>query len=185
MELKNNLARIAVAAPLLLVTGLAFTQGRETSVTQNVAGVAWVNVSIIMQQTPGYVEAESTFTVEMQGYQRRIQLLQSELDSAIADFDRSSVVLSPSVRQQREEQLRQLQQSNGTRAQQLQVEASRRERELVGPIEERVSSVIEGLRAERNLAMIWDVSAQGSGVVAADRSLDLTGTVVQRLQAQQ
>jgi hypothetical protein len=42
--------------------------------------------------------------------------------------------------------------------------------------------VIEGIRAERNLLFIFDVGAPGNNVIAADRSLDLTAVVVQRLQ---
>ena len=57
-----------------------------------------------------------------------------------------------------------------------------RERELVAPLEERVKGIIEGLRAERNLAFIFDVGAPGNNIVAADRTLDLTALVVQRLQ---
>ena len=57
--------------------------------------------------------------------------------------------------------------------------------QLVAPLEERVKGVIEGLRAERNLIFIFDVGAPGNNIVAADRTLDLTTVVVQRLQASQ
>ncbi len=185
MQSQKNIARWAAGVPLLLVIGLAVPGLDLLEPTQNAPTVAWVNTTQIMQQAPGYTQAESTFAGEMQSFQTEVQRMQAELDSLISNFDRTSLVLSPSAREQREEELRRLQQTNTQRAQQLQLQAQRRERELVGPIEERVSSVIEGLRAERNIGMIFDVSSPGSSVVAADRALDLTATVIQRLRSQQ
>jgi hypothetical protein len=46
-----------------------------------------------------------------------------------------------------------------------------------------VNAVIEGVRAEFNYAMVFDVSAQGNPIVTADRSLDISTLVMQRLQA--
>jgi hypothetical protein len=42
-------------------------------------------------------------------------------------------------------------------------------------------AVIEGLRAEGNYAIVFDVSSQTSTVVAADKSLDLTQRAIERL----
>ena len=39
------------------------------------------------------------------------------------------------------------------------------------------------MRAEGNYAMIFDVSAQGGNIVAADQSLDLTDKVIEQLKA--
>ena len=49
--------------------------------------------------------------------------------------------------------------------------------------DERVQAVIEGIRAEGNYAVIFDVAAMGGAMVAADRSLDITAQVIQRLTA--
>ena len=58
-----------------------------------------------------------------------------------------------------------------------------RQRELLEPIQSRVTAVIEGIRAEGNFAIIFDITAPGSGIVTADKSLDLTDRVIARLQA--
>ena len=52
---------------------------------------------------------------------------------------------------------------------------------MFGPLEQRARTVLEGLRAERNLAFIFDVSAPGSNILTADRALDLTAVAIQRL----
>ena len=56
-------------------------------------------------------------------------------------------------------------------------------RELLDPIQTKVNSVIEGVRAAGNYAMIFDVSAPNNGIVTADKSLDLTQRVIQQLKA--
>ena len=46
-----------------------------------------------------------------------------------------------------------------------------------------MNGIIEGIRAEFNYSMIFDASAQGGGLITADRSLDISQLVIQRLQA--
>ena len=43
--------------------------------------------------------------------------------------------------------------------------------------------LVEGVRAAGGYAMIFDVGVQNSGIVAADRSLDLTQKVIDQLKA--
>jgi outer membrane protein len=59
-----------------------------------------------------------------------------------------------------------------------------RQAQLVKPIMERVQGVIEAIRTEDGYAMILDVGAQASVVVAADKRLDLTERVLARLKSQ-
>ena len=64
------------------------------------------------------------------------------------------------------------------------LEQAERQRELVSPLEQRVQAVVDGIRAERNLAIIFDVATM-QGIAAVDPQLDLTPIVVQRLQQSQ
>jgi Skp family chaperone for outer membrane proteins len=90
-------------------------------------------------------------------------------------------VLSPTVRQEKETELQDLQARLEQRATDLQNRQAERERELMGPLEQRVRSVLEGIRAERNLAVIFDLATM-PGIAAFDQSIDLTAMVVLRLQ---
>ncbi len=175
------MARWAPAAlALVLVVGVAAT----TSVPQ-AQSIAVVNLSIVMEQTPGYEEARNTYQQEMQGFQQEVERMRVEYDSIVRAYDQQQVVLSPTAREEKLTEIRQLEQRLAQRGQELQIRAQARERELVAPLEERVRAVVEGLRAERNIAVVFDVSQANSGIVAADRTLDLTATVVQRLQGGQ
>jgi outer membrane protein len=147
------------------------------------AKVAYVNTQAILKQTPGYVKAESTFTKELANYRIEVQKLQATLDSSAADFDQQSVMLSPTQRAAKRKDLQAQQQKLEQRTQELQQQAATRERELLDPIQTKVNSVIEGVRAAGNYAMIFDVSAPNNGIVTADKALDLTQRVIQQLKA--
>ncbi len=145
--------------------------------------LAYINSQLILQNTPGRAEAESTFNREVTGYQAQVQTLQRQLDSAVADYNRASLVLSPTAKAQREQQIRDMETRTRQQVNDLQQRASTREQELTAPIMQRVQAVIEGVRAEFNYSMIFDAAAQGSPLVAADRALDISPLVIQRLQA--
>ncbi|MBA3894582.1 MAG: OmpH family outer membrane protein [Gemmatimonadales bacterium] len=145
--------------------------------------VAYVNTQAILKATPGYTQAESTFTREIETYRVEVQKLQAGLDSAASDFEQKSVMLSPTQREARRKELTGQQQKLEQRTQELQQKAASRERELLEPIQTKVNSVIEGVRAAGNYAVIFDVSAPNSGIVTADKSLDLTQRVIQQLKS--
>ena len=145
--------------------------------------IAYVNTQAILKQTPGYVKAESTFTKELATYRVEVQKLQASLDSAASDFDQQSVMLSPTQRAAKRKDLQAQQQKLEQRTQELQQQAATRERELLDPIQTKVNSVIEGVRAAGNYAIIFDVSAPNNGIVTADKTLDLTQRVIQQLKA--
>ena len=166
-----SLIAVSVAGPKLLGAQQAGSK------------VAYVNTQNILKQTPGYVKAESTFTKELEGYRVEVQKLQATLDSAASDFDQQSVMLSPTQRAAKRKDLQGQQQKLEQRTQELQQRAATRERELLDPIQSKVNSVIEGVRAAGNYAIIFDVSAPNNGIVTADKGIDLTQRVIQQLKA--
>jgi Skp family chaperone for outer membrane proteins len=123
--------------------------------------VGFVNIQAVLKQTPGYAKAES----------------------AAQDFDQQSVALSPTSRQAKRKELEAQQEKVQQRTQELQQRAAQRERELLEPIQQRINSVIEGIRAAGNYAIILDVSAPGNAIITADKSIDLTPRVLSQLQA--
>jgi outer membrane protein len=147
------------------------------------AKVVYVNTQAILKSTPGYAAAESTFSREVETYRAEVQKLQATLDSAASDFEQKSVMLSPTQREARRKELTGQQQKLEQRTQELQQKAATRERQLLEPIQSKVNSVIEGVRAAGNYAMIFDASAPNSGIVTADKSLDLTQRVIQQLKS--
>ncbi|MEP6572719.1 MAG: OmpH family outer membrane protein [Gemmatimonadota bacterium] len=173
-----------VVASAILFTGLVAGAAAPAQAQASAGSkLAYVNSQTILQQTPGYAKAESTFTKEVDGYRQEVQKLQATLDSAASDFEQQSVMLSPTARTAKRKDLQTQQDQLQQRTDALRDKANARERELLDPIRSRISTVIDGIRAEGNYAMIFDVTASNGVIVSADKTLDITAKVVQRLQA--
>jgi outer membrane protein len=173
--------RLGLIAPTLIAAGLML--GSAPAAQAQGMKVAYVVGQAILQQTPGYTTADSIWQVEVAGYRREVEQLQSKLDSAAAKFAEQSVMLSATNRVAEQKKLEQQQSDLDQKQSELQQKAVDRQQELLQPIQDRINAVIEGVRAEGNYAMIFDVSAQGHGILAADKSLDLTQKVIDRLKA--
>jgi outer membrane protein len=186
LRMEQTMVRVLRAAPaILLALGLASGAAAQQPGTtpSEPLKFAWLNSQTILAATPGRASAESLFAREMAGARVEVQRLQSQLDTAVAEYQRAGVTMTPAAKAQREDQLRQMEARNRQRAHDLDQQMQAREQELTAPIMQRVNGVIEGVRAEFNYAFIFDVAAANGPIVTADRSLDITNLVIQRLQA--
>ena len=147
--------------------------------------IGFINSRQILQQTPGYAPAESTFDREVKGFRDEVQKLQRQMDSSVQAFDQQSIALSPAARLAKQKDLQAQQQRLEQRSTELQQRATQREQELMAPIQARINAVIQGLRAEGNYAVIFDLDAQGGTIIAADPALNITAKVVGRLRTAQ
>ncbi len=178
------MARLSrAAAGLVLAAALGTPALAQQPGSNQPLRLAYINSAAILANTPGRAQAESLFAREMVGFRAEIQRLQQLLDSAQAEFTRTSVVMTPQARQTRLTEIQQMEQRTRQRAEELNQQAQAREQELTAPIMQRVTAVIEGIRAEFNYSFVFDVAAQGSPIITADRSLDISALVIQRLQA--
>jgi outer membrane protein len=147
--------------------------------------LAFISSQEILQQTPGYAAAESTYRKELQASQTEYQKLQTQLDSAQQVFEQQSFVLSPVARAAKQKDLQAMGQRVDQRSQELQERLRAREQELLGPLRTRINSVIQGIRAEMNYSVIFDADAAGGFIAAADPGLNITARVLQRLKQAQ
>lgn len=176
--------RFVAGSLLVLLVGIFTATAPEAMAQQTGAQkIAFINSQLILKQAPGFAAAESTFNREVEGFRTEATRLQGTLDSAAAAFNRDAVLLSPSAREAKRKDLETQQTALESRMTELRDRSIAREKELLDPITSRVQTVIDGVRAEGNYAMIFDLAVLGSGVVSADKSLDLTDTVIRRLQA--
>src|SRR5216110_2659329 len=155
-----------------LAVSPAATQARAQA--QPGLKIAFISSQQILEQTPGYAAAESTFKTEYQGFQDEAQKLKQQFDSAVQTFEKQSIALSSSAKQAKQKELQQLQQRLEQRSSELQDKSQQRQRELIQPI--------QALRAEGNYALIFDADSPTSNIVAADPSLDITPKVIERLK---
>ena len=179
-----SVTAVAAIALSVAVPRLARAQGPSAGTTGPLK-IAYINSREILQRTPGYAAAESTYLKEVDGYRIEVQRLQQQLDSSVQAFDQQSIALSPAARQQKQKDLTAMQQRMEVRTNELQAKARQREQDLLQPIQARVNSVIQGIRAELNYSLILDADAAGGLIAAADPALNITARVLQRLSQAQ
>ena len=184
LRLESKMARWAMAATgLIVLVGIGAIPATESEgAVQGATAVGYVNSDAILQQTPGFAEADSTFRAEFQGFEQEITVLRQQLDSAAAAFEQQRIVLSPAASEDKMNELQAMSEQAQARETQLQTRAAERQRELMAPLQTRIQTVLDGVRAERNLAIIFDVANPQTGIVSADPALDLTQLVVSRVQ---
>jgi outer membrane protein len=110
--------------------------------------------------------------------------MDDSLKTLVAAFDRDAPKMDSVAREARRASIGQTETQYQLRARGLDSTMQTRQAQLVKPIMERVQSVIEAIRSEDGYAMIFDVGAQVSVVVSADKKLDLTDRVLARLKTQ-
>ena len=162
----------------LIVAGTASSQGTAP------AKIAYINSALLLQQAPGRAEAEAQFDREVGAYRQQIQRMDDSLKTLVAAFDRDAAKMDSVAREARRNSIGQREAEYQSRARGLDSTMQVRQAQLVKPIMERVQAVIETIRTEDGYSMIFDVGAQTSVVVAADKKLDLTDRVLARLKSQ-
>jgi outer membrane protein len=147
--------------------------------------IAFIRSQEILSQTPGFAAAESTLSREIAGFRAEVEKLQRQLDSAVQAFDQQSLALSAAAKQTKQRELQALNQKFQQRSGELTEKAQQRQQELLAPINARIRAIIEGIRAEDNYTLIFDVDAPGNQLVAADPAYNITSRVIRRLQGSQ
>ena len=143
--------------------------------------IAYINSQEILLNAPGAEAAQQAFDQEMQGYQAEIAQLETELQNMETALQQQQLTLSPEARTNREQQLQQKFQQYQQRSSQLQELANQRRAQLIQPVMDNITAIIEQMREEGAYSMILDAAA--GALVSADPALDLTQQVITRLQS--
>lgn len=145
--------------------------------------VGFVDLRRVLAATPGFAQADTALSRDLETYRSQAQGLQAQLDSAAVTFEQQAAMMSPAARDARRNELRTMQDSLESRAESLQRTLAGREQQLMGPVRQRAVAAIEQVRARDGYAMVFDVSNPASTVVTADRSLDVTDAAIAAVRA--
>jgi len=142
--------------------------------------IGYIDSQAILAEAPGSREAQQAFDQEMDRYRGEMQRLGEELDRLVTAYQQQERNLTPEAREARQQEIRRKEMEYQNRIEEIDEEASRKRQELVEPILERMSQVIETVRSEGSYALIFDTASRS--IIAADPALDLTDEVLRRLQ---
>jgi outer membrane protein len=163
----------------LALTALALTFIVGAAEAQTLK-IGYINSQEILASAPGAQAAGEQFDQEMANYQSEIEALEEELNGMQQRLQQQQLTLSPEAKANREQQLQAKVAEYQQRTQQLQELANQRRAELIQPVMDNITAVIETIREEGAYSLILDVAA--GSIISADPALDLTQMVIQRLQ---
>ncbi len=170
------LARLIVATVLVAIFAQA---GQAQQLPATGSPVVYVRGQVLLQQAPGAAEAARTFERELADMRTELQQQAAVVDSMLQDYQRQEVLLSPQAKETKQQEIMNLRTQLQQRQVEMDGEAQQRQQELLGPILEQVSEVIESVRTENRYSIVLDASKEG--LVAADTTLDITNIVLSRL----
>lgn len=165
-----------VIVPILMLMAVAAPVAGQTAVK-----IGYIDSQAILDQDPSARAAQQQFEQSLAAYQAEVQQMGEDLQQLITQYEQQQALLSEEAKANREEEIRQKQSQYQQRIAELEQQAGVRQAELVEPVMQRITAVIEDIRAEGSYSMIFDVAAQG--IISADPALDLTAEVVRRLQS--
>jgi outer membrane protein len=145
--------------------------------------IAYINSQKILAEAPGRAEAETTYNREMATAREQLQRMDDSLKAMVATYEKDAPGLDSVKRDARGKTIRDTEQQFSQRAADLNTQMQQRQADLARPLMDQVSHVLDDVRAQGGYTMIFDVGAQGSALVSADKSLDLTDTVLAKLKA--
>ncbi len=169
---------ISMAGVVALLPAALVAQG-----TGGCNRIAYVVGRAVLEQTPGYAEANASLQKEIDGFRAQVERLNARLDSSAAALEQKSVLLSAAAKQTETKKLQAMKDSMDMETNSIQQKAAQRRDDLLKPYEDRVTAVLDGLRAAGNYCYIFDVSAQYNAILSADKSLDLTQKAIDQLKA--
>jgi outer membrane protein len=172
-----NLNRRATALALVITAASA-----APALAQGAQKIAYIDSKVVMARAPGRQAAEDTFNKEMEASRTQVQKMGDSLQTMIADYLMVLGTLAANFRELREAAIRKKQEDYQTRAGALDQQMQQRQVELVKPIMDQIRKVLDEIRQEDGYAFILDAGADGGGIVAADRNLDITEKVISRLK---
>lgn len=160
------------------VLALAVSVGVATSASAQTPKLAWINSQRIRAEAPGVAEARKTLEADVTRSRAQVDSLSKDLERLQGDFERQRASLSATARQQKEQEFQQKLTTAQQRVAQLEQNMQRREAELFGPINQRITAAVEAVRKEGSYAMIFDAAV----LATADPALDLTARVLERMR---
>jgi outer membrane protein len=166
-----------LAAATLALAPSVFAQ------TQAPLKFAYINSAKILAEAPGRAAAESTYNREVATAREQLQRMDDSLKAMVATYEKDAPALDSARRDARGKTIRDTETQFSQRAQDLNNQMQERQAELARPLMDQVSQVLDQVRAQGGYTMIFDVGAQGSTLVSADKSLDITDAVLARLKA--
>ncbi|MCY4572296.1 MAG: OmpH family outer membrane protein [Gemmatimonadetes bacterium] len=161
---------------MAVALSLLFTASLDAQATR----IGYIHVQEVMAQYPPAQAAIARLEGADAGWTNELQTLVGRRDQLIAEYQQQQMNLTPEARQAREQEITTQNRVISTREGEIQNEARQLQDEVLQPVMDEITAVIEEVRVEGGYALILD--ANSNAILAADESLNLTQEVLNRLE---
>lgn len=170
--------RATVLAPILCLMAVAAAHAQNACTK-----IGYVNTSVLMEAAPGRIAAESLLNKMGDGFKAILAKEQDSAQKMLAAYQKNSATMTAATKDKSEKDLQAIENDLQAKQQTFQQQFNTRTEELMGPVKDVVKGVLDTIREEGCYAIIFDNAQGASGIVSADKNLDITDKAVSRLRA--
>jgi outer membrane protein len=174
----RSMIRATVIAPILCLMAAAAAHAQTAC-----SKIGYVNTQVLMEAAPGRIAAESLLNRMGDGFKAVLSKEQDSAQKLLVAYQKEVATMTPASKDKAEKALQAIESDLQTKQQQFQQQFDARTQEVMGPVKDVVKSVLDALREEGCYALIFDNAQGASGIVSADKNLDITDKAVSRLRA--
>jgi outer membrane protein len=173
--MKLNMVMLSLGAAMVLAGGAVSALAQEVK-------IGYIDSIKIFAENKETQEAERVYRQDVQQWEAQKQRMEQELARMGEELNAQSPMLSEEKKAERrlemqrkmDEYKRFMEETFGDNGL-----AAKRNKELTQPIVDKINRIIEAIAIEQKYSMVFDVA--NANIVYADKKLDLTEIVLQRL----
>lgn len=174
-----GLIALVVAWAVAGMTGTAQAQGK----------IGWVDLDRILGEYAEFKEAEELFRKDASVWEAEFDSLQEVYFTRLEDYKKQQLILNEERRQQREDELKALEQTVMETKSRLEQQAEKRRAELTNPILQKIQEVVQTIATNEDYDFVFNASQiymtpagiQFAPVMYAKKKLDITDRVFEEL----
>lgn len=172
---------------MALAIGVALAGTTETAQAQGKVG--WVDLDRILAEYSEFKEAEELFRKDAAVWESEFDSMQDVYFTKLEDYKKQQLILNEERRKQREDELRDMEQSVMEAKNRLESQAEKRRAELTNPILQKIQEVVQGIATNEDYDFIFNASQiymtpagiQFAPIMYAKKKLDVTDRVFEEL----
>lgn len=180
-HMRTGLLSLIVAALFALP---AFTGAADAQAQVQGLRVGYTDHEIIIVNMPEYRNVQNQLEQHFRGGQEEMQTLYQDYQERLERYQRQQALLSEDRRQEREQELMQLQQQIQQSAAEKEQELAQREAQLMQPLFEQVQAAIDAVAQQHNLDLVLRANAGNQPLILyvnPQSVTDITIDVARRL----
>ena len=164
----------------ILAVALAGGVMAKTSASEAQEKIAYVDLQKAIQETSTGKKAKKELEKQFNAKKADLQKKEADLKKMAEDLEKKKVALSDDVRAKKQGELQQEMLKFQREVGESQMNIQKKERDLTGPILEKLQGSLEKIAKEKGYAMVLEKSEQS--VLWAKKELDLTDDLVKEYE---